>query len=64
MAFLIDKYLPEYTYNEYHQKLIHASAKNIFKLPNFFLLLVLCKTIIGLIRIEMLKLLNKKVENN
>ena len=30
MAFLIDKYLPEYTYNEYHQKLIHASAKKSF----------------------------------
>ncbi len=30
MAFLIDKYLPEYTYNEYHQKLIHASTKKSF----------------------------------
>jgi len=30
MAFLIDKYLPEYTYNEYHHKLIHASAKKSF----------------------------------
>jgi len=30
MAFLIDKYLPEYTYNEYHQKLIHASAIKSF----------------------------------
>jgi len=30
MAFLIDKYLPEYTYNEYHKKLINASAKKCF----------------------------------
>jgi len=30
MAFLIDKYLPECTYNEYHQKLIKASAKKSF----------------------------------
>ncbi|HEV8080155.1 MAG TPA: hypothetical protein VGP43_05550 [Chitinophagaceae bacterium] len=30
MAFLIDKYLPEYTYNEYHKKIINASAKECF----------------------------------
>ena len=30
MAFLIDKYLPEYTYNEYHKRLINASAKECF----------------------------------
>jgi hypothetical protein len=30
MAFLIDKYLPEYTYHEYHKKLINASAKECF----------------------------------
>jgi hypothetical protein len=30
MAFLIDTYLPEYTYNEYHEKLIHASAEKCF----------------------------------
>lgn len=30
MAFLIDKYLPEYSYNEHHQKLINTSAKTSF----------------------------------
>lgn len=30
MAFLIDKYLPLYTYNEYHERLINASAKECF----------------------------------
>lgn len=30
MAFLIDKYLPEYTYNEYHEKMIHAPARECF----------------------------------
>ncbi len=30
MAFLIDKYLPEFTYNEYHQKIINASTKECF----------------------------------
>lgn len=30
MAFLIDKYLPSYTWNEYHQRLINASAKECF----------------------------------
>ncbi|HUS00121.1 MAG TPA: hypothetical protein VMY77_00255 [Chitinophagaceae bacterium] len=30
MAFLIDKYLAEYTYNEYHEKLINASAEKCF----------------------------------
>lgn len=31
MAFLIDKYLPEYTYNEYHEKVINASAEKCFE---------------------------------
>ncbi|MDB5223899.1 MAG: hypothetical protein JWN83_2566 [Chitinophagaceae bacterium] len=30
MAFLIDKYLPAYTYNEYHERLINASAEDCF----------------------------------
>ena len=30
MAFLIDKYLPDYTYNEYHERLINASVKECF----------------------------------
>ncbi|HUS01538.1 MAG TPA: hypothetical protein VMY77_07420 [Chitinophagaceae bacterium] len=30
MAFLIDKYLPGYTYNECHEKLIKASAEKCF----------------------------------
>lgn len=30
MAFLIDKYLPEYAYNEYHQRIINASAEKCF----------------------------------
>lgn len=30
MAFLIDKYLPDYTYNECHKKIINASAQNCF----------------------------------
>jgi len=30
MAFLIDKYLPRYTYNEYHTRIINASAKECF----------------------------------
>ncbi len=30
MAFLIDKYLQKYTYNEYHERLINASAKECF----------------------------------
>ncbi len=31
MAFLIDKYLPEYNFNEYHDRLIFASAKECFQ---------------------------------
>ena len=30
MAFLIDKYLPEHTYNEYHEKVIHAPVEECF----------------------------------
>ena len=30
MAFLIDKYLAEYTYNEYHEKLIRATSEDCF----------------------------------
>lgn len=30
MAFLIDKYLPDFTYNEYHKRIINASAKECF----------------------------------
>ena len=30
MAFLIDKYLPAYTYHEYHERLIHASGEECF----------------------------------
>jgi len=30
MAFLIDKYLPAYTYNEYHERSIDASAEECF----------------------------------
>jgi hypothetical protein len=30
MAFLIDKYLPDYTYKEFHKKIINASAKECF----------------------------------
>jgi hypothetical protein len=30
MAFLIDKYLPGWTYHEYHQKTVNASAKECF----------------------------------
>lgn len=30
MAFLIDKYLQVYTYNEYHKRIINASAKECF----------------------------------
>lgn len=30
MAFLIDKYLPDFTYNEHHKRLINASAKECF----------------------------------
>ncbi len=30
MAFLIDKYLPDYTYNECHKKIINASAQSCF----------------------------------
>ena len=30
MAFLIDKYLPKFTYNEYHEKIINASAEKCF----------------------------------
>lgn len=30
MAFLIDKYLPQYTYNEYHKLIINASAVRCF----------------------------------
>ena len=30
MAFLIDKYLPAYTYKEYHKRLMNASAKKCF----------------------------------
>ncbi|MEO7292079.1 MAG: hypothetical protein ABIW34_03190, partial [Ginsengibacter sp.] len=30
MAFLIDKYLPEYTYNENHRRVINASVKKCF----------------------------------
>jgi hypothetical protein len=30
MAFLIDKYLPQYAYNEYHQRIINASAEKCF----------------------------------
>ena len=32
MAFLIDKYLPGYTYNEYHKKLINATAEKCFEI--------------------------------
>ena len=34
MAFLIDKYLPEYTYKEFHKRLINASAKECFLSAN------------------------------
>lgn len=30
MAFLIDKYLPAYNYNEYHEKSINAAAEKCF----------------------------------
>ena len=30
MAFLIDKYLPRYQYNEVHKKVINASAERCF----------------------------------
>ena len=30
MAFLLDKYLTEYTYNEVHKKVINADAENCF----------------------------------
>ena len=30
MASLIDKYLPNYNYNEYHKRIINASAKECF----------------------------------
>ena len=30
MAFLIDKYLPEYTWHEYHERIVNASAKECF----------------------------------
>jgi hypothetical protein len=30
MAFLIDRYLPGYTYNEFHKKVINASAEKCF----------------------------------
>ena len=30
MAFLIDKYLPDYIYSEYHKRIINASAKECF----------------------------------
>ena len=30
MAFLIDRYLPYFTYNEYHEKVIHAPAEKCF----------------------------------
>lgn len=30
MAFLIDKHLPEYSYNEFHEKVVNASAEKCF----------------------------------